>query len=146
MNAGEKFENRNSKFEELEERISRVIAAADGKGFDELAGDVFRFQREFNPPYDQYCRLLGVGESPAGWREMPALFQAAFKHASLRVFPEEEEIAAFRARGMASITSALCDFMTRRSYAGGICWVCRGCRKSSWSPRHPRRPTRRSRI
>jgi len=74
---------------------------------------------------------------------MPALFQAAFKHASLRVFPEEEEIAAFRTSGTTGEGYGVHHFCSLRLYEeailrGGICWGRRGCRKSSWSPRLPR--------
>jgi hypothetical protein len=94
-----KFEVRNQKFEELEDRICGAIAAADPAVFEELALAVFRFQRAFNPHYDQYCRALGVEESPADWRLIPAVPQAAFKHAALRAFPADAEVAVFRTSG-----------------------------------------------
>jgi hypothetical protein len=51
---------------------------------------------------------------------MPALFQAAFKHASLRVFPEEEEIAAFRTSGTTGEGYGVHHFCSLRLYEEAI--------------------------
>lgn len=115
-----KFEGRNSKFEELEDRVSAAIAAADAGLFDGLALEVFRFQREFNPAYDQYCRLLGVAGSVEDWRLIPAAPQAAFKHAALRSFPEEAEVAAFVTSGTTGEGSGVHHFCSLRLYDEAI--------------------------
>ena len=104
----------------LESRVSAAIASADKDAFDELATEVFRFQRKYNPPYDQYCRLLGVGDSPASWREIPALLQSAFKHAELRVFPAAQEIAAFHTSGTTGEVPGVHHFSSLRLYEEAI--------------------------
>jgi hypothetical protein len=86
-------------FKLLEHRVSAAIAAADPAAFDALALDIFRFQRAFNFPYDQYCRLLDVARNLTDWRQIPAVPQAAFKHAALRAFDAKETIATFRTSG-----------------------------------------------
>jgi hypothetical protein len=86
-------------FEELEDRVSAAIAAGDPAAFDALALDVFRYQRAFNFPYDQYCRLLGVADDLADWRQIPAVPLAAFKHAALRAFDAKAEVATFSTSG-----------------------------------------------
>jgi acyl-CoA synthetase (AMP-forming)/AMP-acid ligase II len=103
-------------FEELENLLSAAIAAGEPGRFDDLALEVYRYQREYNPPYDQYCRLLGAGDSPAGWREIPALLQAAFKYAALRSFPAAKEIAAFHTSGTTGADRGVHHFSSLRLY------------------------------
>jgi hypothetical protein len=120
MSAFGKFERRKAKFEELEGRISAAIARAEPGMFEELAAEVYRFQRAFNPPYDQYCGLLGVTDSPGSWRQIPALLQGAFKHAALRVFPPEEEVASFRTSGTTGEGYGVHHFSSLRLYEEAI--------------------------
>jgi hypothetical protein len=112
--------NPAGQFEGLESRVSAFIAAADAGAFDELALEVFRFQRAFNAPYDQYCRALGVTDCPADWRGIPALPQAAFKHAPLRAFAAEAEIAAFRTSGTTGEGYGVHHFRSLRLYEEAI--------------------------
>ncbi len=104
----------------LENRISAVIAAADPAAFDDLALEMYRFQRGANPAYDAYCRLLGVADSPADWREIPALPQAAFKHAALRSFPAAGDVAAFRTSGTTGESYGVHYFSSLRLYDEAI--------------------------
>ena len=85
-------------YEELEDRISAAIAAADPELFDILALEVYEFQRAHNAPYDAYCRSLGP-QAPSHWRDIPALQQSAFKIAPLRSYPASEDVATFRTSG-----------------------------------------------
>jgi len=104
----------------LEERISSAIAGADPAVFEGLAIEVYRFQRRFNEPYDQYCRSLKAPETPADWREIPALPQAAFKHAALRTFPDADEAAAFRTSGTTGEGYGVHHFRSLRLYDEAI--------------------------
>jgi len=104
----------------LEHRISAAIAAADSAAFDELALEVFRFQRAFNAPYDQHCRLLGVTDSPTDWRQIPALPQAAFRHAPMRAFPADATVAAFRTSGTTGEGRGAHYFCSLRLYEEAI--------------------------
>lgn len=107
-------------YHDLETRISAAISAADPAEFDDLALEIHRFQRSFDLPYDQYCRSLGAPDSPATWREIPAVPQAAFKHASLRVFPANAEVAAFRTSGTTGEGYGVHHFSSLRLYDEAI--------------------------
>lgn len=107
-------------FEELEHRVSAAIAAADPAVFDALALDVFRFQRAFNFPYDQYCRLLGVIDDLADWRQIPAVPQAAFKHAALRTFDAKAQVATFRTSGTTGEGYGQHHFRSMRLYEEAV--------------------------
>jgi hypothetical protein len=117
---GGKLENRNSKFEELEVRILGAIAGGHPDGFDELAVEVYRFQREFNGAYDRYCGALGVTESVEDWSGIPAVPQAAFKHAALRAFPAEVEVASFRTSGTTGEGYGVHHFCSLRLYEEAV--------------------------
>ncbi len=110
---------KSQKFEELEDRISAAIAAADPSAFDDLALEVFKFQRAHNKPYDQYCRLLGVDDCK-DWRAIPALPQAAFKFAPLRAFPAGDEAASFRTSGTTGEARGTHHFRSLRLYDEAI--------------------------
>jgi len=120
MKGKAKFENQNSKFEELEGRVGKVIAAGKAEDFQEMALEVYRFQRGANGAYDQYCRALGVTEGVTDWREIPAVPQAAFKHAELRAFPAEAEVAAFRTSGTTGEGFGVHHFCSMRLYDEAI--------------------------
>ncbi len=89
---------------DLTRRAAGFVATSAGKPFDEAAFDalalaIHAFQRRANEPYAQYCASLATPERPAGWREVPAVPQQAFKHAELRAFPAEETVATFHTSG-----------------------------------------------
>jgi hypothetical protein len=112
--------NAPEKYEELEERISAAIAAADPALFDSLALEVFHFQRACNPAYREYCRLIGLTTEPNHWRQIPALYQTAFKQAPLRTFPAEEETAQFHTSGTTGETRGIHHFRSLRLYDEAI--------------------------
>lgn len=107
-------------YSQLEARISAAIAAADPAAFEELALEVYEFQRAYNPPYDQYCRAVGVKDSPGSWRDIPALLQQAFKHAALHAFPAEAEVASFRTSGTTGEGYGVHHFCSLRLYEEAI--------------------------
>ncbi|HEX4085662.1 MAG TPA: hypothetical protein VHY22_12170 [Chthoniobacteraceae bacterium] len=109
-----------SVWEYLEERVSAAIASAEPAAFDALALPVFQFQREHNLPYAQYCRSLGTPAQPADWRAIPAVPQAAFKHAALRAFPEAEETARFLTSGTTGEGRGVHHFRSMRLYDEAI--------------------------
>lgn len=110
---------KEKRYEAMEERVSAAIAAADAEAFDGLALEVFQFQRESNDAYARYCESLGVTQ-PEDWRGIPALPQAAFKHAALRAFPAEEEIATFETSGTTGESRGVHHFRSMRLYDEAI--------------------------
>ena len=104
----------------LEDRVSAAIAAGEAAAFEEMALEVYQFQRAFNGAYDQYCRLVGAADDLTDWREIPAAPQAAFKHAALRTFPAEAEVAAFRTSGTTGEGFGTHHFCSMRLYEEAI--------------------------
>ena len=89
---------------DLTRRAADFVATSAGKpfaevSFDALALEIHAFQRRANEPYARYCAALGAPERPAGWREIPAVPQQAFKHSELRAFPAGETAATFHTSG-----------------------------------------------
>lgn len=83
----------------LERRILRWIGDPATDSFEQVLPALHAFQFCHNVPYRVYCRSLGVGERVAGWREIPAVPQAAFKQTELRSFPAEEITKVFHTSG-----------------------------------------------
>lgn len=107
-------------YQRLEAQIAACIAAggpADDEAFGELALEIHRFQRRWNAPYGNYCR--GFPE-PAGWREIPAAPQSAFKQFALRAFPEEETARTFRTSGTTGEGYGSHHFRSLRLYEASI--------------------------
>lgn len=85
-------------YEQIEEQVLGFVQARRGS-FEELALEVFRFQRRWNEPFRRYCNYRGAGEVLACWEEIPAVPQQAFKMSRLAVFPEAETLREFRTSG-----------------------------------------------
>jgi hypothetical protein len=105
---------------QLEEGISAAIGAADPEAFEPLALEIYRLQRRFNFPYEQYCRLLDAPKAPKSWEEIPAVPQTAFKHASLRIFSQASEVAAFHTSGTSGEGYGTHHFCSLRLYEEAI--------------------------
>jgi hypothetical protein len=67
--------------------------------FGACALEIYRFQREHNQPYDNYCRHIGAPENLDDWKKIPALPQSAFKQNALRCFSAEQTAKTFRTSG-----------------------------------------------
>lgn len=79
------------------------VGERDDAGFSPLALEIFRFQFQHNPPYQQWCRHLGV-DHPASittWQEIPAAPASAFKDSGLGLncFPPESLNTVFLTSG-----------------------------------------------
>ena len=81
------------------ERISHSPGVFSDEEFNLLALSLFRFQREHNLPFRQYCEFQRVPSELTDWRDIPAVPTSAFRHAALRSFPEAETVATFRTSG-----------------------------------------------
>jgi hypothetical protein len=81
----------------LEKEILSFLEQPEPERFEELAIQLFELQRKKNPPYDRYCRALGV--SVSAWKEIPGLPQQVFKHSEVRSFPAKETRFEFRTSG-----------------------------------------------
>ena len=87
---------------ELDERIGRFIARADGDAaaFGRLAVDLFAYQYAANEPYRRYCdRVGGTPLSVRRWQDVPAVPTAAFSQVRLACFPPERARIAFLSSG-----------------------------------------------
>ena len=91
----------NEAYSQLELRILSFLERKNSpeSDFNACALDVYRFQREHNQPYDNYCKSLGASVDLKDWRQIPAVPQSAFKQFTLRAFPERETVATFRTSG-----------------------------------------------
>lgn len=88
-------------YTQLESRILSLLRQ-DGiteAEFNACALEIYRFQREHNSPYHNYCTHLGVPVDLSDWKKIPAVPQSAFKQFPLRTFPENETAATFRTSG-----------------------------------------------
>ena len=87
----------------LEAELLNLLARQPGElgdaEFNELALAIYRFQREHNQPYRQFCEFQNTPVELADWREIPSVPTSAFRHAALRAFPEAEIRATFRTSG-----------------------------------------------
>jgi hypothetical protein len=79
----------------LQSRILEFISAGAGR-FEELAMEVFEFQRDHNPVYRAYCARR---PKPMHWQEIPAVPTGAFKQFAIACFPIEEAVAVFHTSG-----------------------------------------------
>lgn len=97
-------------YHRLERRLLEFMespAASPGErdeaGFTQLALEIFRFQFQHNPPYQQWCRHLGV-DQPASittWQQIPAAPASAFKDSGLDLncFPPQSLQTVFLTSG-----------------------------------------------
>jgi hypothetical protein len=87
----------------LENQLLSLITRPSGEiaeeEFNAVALEVFRFQRENNLPYRQFCAHQKTPAELTDWRDIPAVPTGAFRHAKLRAFPESETRATFRTSG-----------------------------------------------
>lgn len=84
----------------MKERVLELIRAGCSEAeFNDCALALYRYQRERNPAYANYCAHIGAPETLSDWREIPAVPQAAFKQFALRCFPEEATTKTFRTSG-----------------------------------------------
>lgn len=105
--------------------IARATPLSDAE-FNTLVLDIYRYQREANRPYDQFCHHQGVPTSLDSWRDIPAVPTSAFRHATLRTFSEEETRLTFRTSGTTGegfgshhfLSPALYDASILRGWAG----------------------------
>ena len=87
----------------LEAQLLALIARPSGElaeqEFNAVAMAVYRFQREANLPYRQFCKFQKTPAELTDWRAIPAVPTGAFRHAKLRSFPEAQTRATFRTSG-----------------------------------------------
>jgi hypothetical protein len=86
-------------FSDIETQIADFIARPVEPKFNELALGLYRFQREANPAYAQFCQFEKAPLQLTDWRKIPAVPTAAFRHAALRSFPADQTCATFRTSG-----------------------------------------------
>ncbi len=77
----------------------RAADLASEEGFNRLALEIYRFQRESNAPYARYCEFAKASRDLEHWHEIPAVPTGAFRTAALRTFGERESVAEFRTSG-----------------------------------------------
>jgi len=83
----------------LETAILTSIRQPESDFFEEILTQLHTFHHAHNAPYRAFCQSLGTGAEVTGWRDVPCVPQAAFKHADLRSFPAEETIKTFHTSG-----------------------------------------------
>jgi len=90
-------------YAELETQLLDLIARPSyemaEEEFNAVALAVYRFQREANAPYRQFCKSQKAPADLANWRAIPAVPTGAFRHAKLLSFPQPEVRATFRTSG-----------------------------------------------
>lgn len=97
---------------ELQQRVLALIR--DGTGsFEELALEVFAFQRASNPIYRAYCDRQPPVKS---WREIPAVPTSAFKELAIACFPVGEAVAVFHTSGTTQAKAGKHYFKTLELY------------------------------
>ena len=79
----------------MQSRICDFINGGPGD-FEQLAMEVFEFQRERNPIYRAFCDRQ---PKPTHWKEIPAVPTSAFKDFPIACFPIEEAVAVFHTSG-----------------------------------------------
>ncbi|MEI6561873.1 MAG: hypothetical protein WCO68_07295 [Verrucomicrobiota bacterium] len=108
----------------LEEQLLSLITRASGEiaeeEFNAVALEVFRFQREANAPYRQFCAYQKTPAELTDWRDIPAVPTGAFRHAKLRAFPESETCATFRTSGTTGEGYGSHYFRSLRLYEASI--------------------------
>ena len=108
----------------LEEQLLALIARSSGEitdaEFNAVALEIFRFQREANKPYRQFCAFQKAPAELADWRAIPAVPTGAFRHAKLRAFPEAETCATFRTSGTTGEGYGSHFFRSLRLYEASI--------------------------
>ena len=108
----------------LETQLLDLIARPAGEiaeqEFNTIALAVYRFQRETNRPYQQFCKSQKAPAELADWRNIPAVPTSAFRHAKLVSFPEAERCATFRTSGTTGEGYGSHHFRSFRLYEASI--------------------------
>lgn len=110
-------------YEDLEAKLLDWIAcpaAAVRPDFNALALELYRFQRESNAPYGQFCRYQKAGASLKHWSQIPAVPTSAFRRAALRSFPAAQTTATFRTSGTTGEGYGSHHFRSTRLYEASI--------------------------
>ncbi|MEI8233212.1 MAG: hypothetical protein WCH57_00850 [Verrucomicrobiota bacterium] len=84
---------------EILDRISQPGHLLSEEAFSTLALEIFRFQREHNAPYRQFCKYQKTPAELTAWRKIPAVPAGAFRQAKLLSFPAAETVTSFRTSG-----------------------------------------------
>jgi hypothetical protein len=90
------------KITSLKQSVSQYIRndQSDEPSFNELALQLFAFQFQYNPPYQQFCKMRKrTPMTVRHWTQIPAVPISAFKEASLTTVPYEEAEATFMTSG-----------------------------------------------
>jgi hypothetical protein len=109
--------------DELDERIGRFIARADGgeAAFDQLAVDLFAYQYAANEPYRRYCdRIGGTALSVHRWQDVPAVPTAAFAQIRLACFPPERARVTFLSSGTTHATRSRLELENAKLYDASL--------------------------
>ena len=109
-------------YAELESHVLDLLGhdVMSEQDFGDCALAIYRFQRENNRPYDNYCRHIGSATDLEHWKEIPAVPQTAFKQSALRTFPENETAATFRTSGTTGEGFGSHHFRSLRLYEEAI--------------------------
>ena len=91
-----------------------------GEEFQTMALAVYRFQREHNRAYGQFCAFEKAPVELDDWRAIPAVPTGAFRQAALRAFPAGEICATFRTSGTTGEGYGSHHFRSLRLYETSI--------------------------
>ena len=94
----------------MKEEIRSFIV--DGGSFEEVALDLYRWQREHNPQYDRFCGAVQVRE----WSEIPAVPATLFRDLTLTSFPQDDAAVVFRTSGTTSGSQGAVHLMDTEIY------------------------------
>jgi len=76
-------------------KIERFIRTAEGS-FEPLALELFKYQFDFNLPYQAYCKAQGLTpDFVQRWQDIPAVPVKAFRSSALATFPLGQAAAIF---------------------------------------------------
>lgn len=110
-------------YEDLEAKLLEWITGSpDGSqpDFNALALEIYRFQRETNSPYGQFCRYQKAGTALSHWSQIPAVPTTAFRHAALRCFPSPQTATTFHTSGTTGEGHGSHHFRSTRLYEASI--------------------------
>jgi hypothetical protein len=83
----------------LEAEVLKFLHEPEPESFEELAVELFNYQRRENPVYAKYCEFLGTPKRVDSWKSIPAVPQVAFKQSAIRSFPADQTTTEFRTSG-----------------------------------------------
>jgi len=105
---------------QLLDLIDRPSGEITEEEFNAMALAVYRFQRETNRPYRQFCEFQKTPVELTNWQGIPAVPTGAFRHAALRTFPEAQTRATFRTSGTTGEGYGSHHFQSLRLYDAAI--------------------------